>query len=54
MNKIIGIGNLGRDPEMRYTPFMRSWPQYRVLEAREVVRRLPEAEHGHISGHLKG
>ena len=26
-------------------PFMQSWPQYRVLEAKEYVEQLPEVEH---------
>jgi len=26
-------------------PFMQSWPQYRVLEAKEYVEQLPEAEY---------
>ena len=33
-------------------PFMRQWPQYRVLEAREYLEKLPEEEHESVSSLL--
>ena len=35
VNKAILIGNLGRDPEIRYIPWVRRWPvfRWRLLKA---------------------
>ena len=42
MNKIIVIGNLGSDPEMRYTPSGQSVTQFRIASNRRYT--TPEGE----------
>ena len=37
MNKIIVIGNLGRDPEMRYTPNGQSVTSFRIASSRRYT-----------------
>ena len=37
MNKIIAIGNLGRDPEMRYTPMGRPVTSFSVASSRRYT-----------------
>jgi len=53
MNKIIFIGNLGKDPEMRYTPTGQPITSFNVASNREYTKvdgtRVKETVWAHIS-----
>ncbi len=46
MNKIIVIGNLGRDPEMRYTPNGQGVTSFSVASSRKYTTSSGEQREG--------
>ena len=52
MNKIIVIGNLGRDPEMRYTPGGQGFTSFSVAVSAAGTPPAPESSGKKRSGSI--